>query len=144
MITNDRPRINGLLLPQALLDLIAAGRWRSPDDQSKIDRVFPDRGELHLYSLDYMPFENMHWADQTEPMFIGVPDSANPPGDIDPRQSVLVGDLGIGYDQPIALDYRASSDTPRVLTLQWTAYGKENRWVEVAANIDQLAEMLGL
>jgi len=137
-------QINGLPLPQGLLDLIATGRWRCPDNQSKVNRVFPDRGELKLYSLDYMPFENKWWVDETDPMFIGASDNAQSPGDINPRQSVLIGDLGIGYDQPIALDYRVSLDEPHIVTLQWSAYGKENRWVEIAANIDQLAEILGL
>ena len=136
--------INRLPLPQGLLDLIDSGRWQSPADQSKVDLVFPDRGELKLYSLGYMPFENEHWINETNPVFFGVPDAANPPGDIDPHQFVLIGDLGIGYDQPIALDYRVSLHEPRVLTLKWSQNGRSNRWVEIAPDIRTFSEMLGL
>ena len=136
--------INGLSLPKALLDLIEAGRWQCPSDLSRVDIVFPDREELMLYSLDYMPFENKNWVDETDPMFIGYADAAAPPGDIDPHQSVLVGDLGIGYDQPIALDYRASLVEPCVLTLRWSPNGDSNRWIEIAPSISAFAEMLGL
>ena len=136
--------INKLPLPQGLLELIDSERWGSPADQSKVDIIFPERGELRLYSLGYMPFENEQWINETGPMFIGVPDDANPPGDIDPHQSVLIGDLGIGYDQPIALDYRVSLHEPRVLTLKWSQNGRSNRWVEIAPNIRTFGEMLGL
>lgn len=136
--------INKLPLPQGLLDLIDAGRWRLPADQSKVDIAFPERGELRLFSLSYMPFENEHWINETNPVFRGVPDDANPPGDIDPQQSVLIGDLGLGYDQPIALDYRVSLQEPRVLTLKWSQTGRANRWVEIAPNIRAFGEMLGL
>lgn len=97
-----------------------------------------------LYSLDYMPFENGHWINETNPMFIGSPDAANPPGDIDPHQSVLVGDLGLGYDQPIALDYRVSASEPHVLILKWSPDGLSNRWIEIAPNLQTFSEMLGL
>jgi hypothetical protein len=136
--------INKLPLPQGLLDLIDSGRWQSPADQSKVDLVFPERGELRLYSLGYMPFENERWINETNPVFFGVPDDANPPGDIDPHQSVLIGDLGTGYDQPIALDYRLSLQEPRVLTLKWSQSGRSNRWVEIAPDIRTFGEMLGL
>ncbi len=121
--------INGLPLPRDLLGLIRAERWRCPSDLSGIDRLFPDRGEFKLYSLDYMPFENdqwvrlfedLRWLDRYAPMFLGSPDPVKAPGDIDPRLSVLIGDLGIGFDQPIALDYRPSMEDPPVVTLEWS------------------------
>ena len=136
--------INGLPLPSDLLELINTGRWQCPRDQSKVDILFPDRGELELYSLEYMPLENKYWVNQTNPMFIGEPDAANPPGDIDPHQSILIGGLGIGYDQPIALDYRFPIGEPCVLTLKWSLNGRSNRWIKIAPNIRIFSEMLGL
>ncbi len=76
-------------------------------------------------------------------MFLGAPDDDHPPGDIDPKLSVLVGDLGHGSDQPIALDYRLSMDQPRVLTLDYTR-SHQTRWVEIAPNIRTFAELMGL
>jgi hypothetical protein len=145
--------INGLPLPRYLLALIEAGRWRCPADLSGVDRLFPDRGEFQLYSLDYMPFENHHWVrhfedrhwlDRYAPMFLGSVDAVKAPGDIDPRLSVLIGDLGIGYDQPIALDYRPSMEYPQVVTLEWSYPARDNRWVKVANNIREFADFIGL
>ena len=137
-------RINGLPLPRELLDLIRAGRWRLPGEAGKFDSLFPERGaDASLYSLDYMPFENRHWRNETAPMFVGAPDADHPPGDIDPSRSILIADLGRGYDQPIALDYR--TDPPRVLTLLW-AYppDEKNRWVVIARDVRGFAELVGL
>jgi hypothetical protein len=145
--------INGLPLPRDLLALIAAGRWRCPADLSGVDRLFPDRGEFILYPLDYMPFENhhwllhsgdRHWLDRYGPMFLGSPDPVKAPGDIDLKLSVLIGDLGVGSDRPIALDYRPSREDPPLLTLEWSDSGRANRWVEVASNIREFAELIGL
>jgi len=136
--------INGLPLPHDLLAMAKSGRWRCPADLSGVDRLFPERGEFTLYSLEYMRTENSFWIHETSPTFLGAADSSNPPGDIDPERSILIGDLGIGYDQPIALDYRLSSTEPRVLTLRWGATGQGNRWVEIAPSIQTFATLLGL
>lgn len=136
--------INGLPLPQDLLDLIDAGRWRLPDDTTKLDALFPEHGsDTSFYSLQYMPFENRHWRKEAARIFLGPPDPDNTPGDIDPKRSVLVADLGSGYDQPIALDYR--TQPPRVLTLRWSYPPDENnRWIVIAPDILAFAEYVGL
>jgi hypothetical protein len=77
-------------------------------------------------------------------MFLGSPDPVKAPGDIDPELSVLIGDLGIGYDQPIALDYRSSMEDPAVLTFEWSDTARDNRWVKVAINIREFADLIGL
>ncbi len=137
-------RINGLPLPRDLLDLIAAGRWCCPTDLSGVDRLFPDRKEFKLYTLDYMPFENRHWLKATSRISPGTADLEKPPGDIDPKRSILIGDLGVGYDRPIALDYRRSMDEPPVLALERSHDARNNRWVEVARNVSDFAELVGL
>lgn len=140
--------INGLPLPPDLLALVEAGRWTSSTSQATVDRLFPAepgaRLELKLYTLDYMPFENKYWWYEDDPEFLGAPDEDRAPGDIDPKRSVLVGDLGHGSDQPIALDYRLSRDEPRVLTLDWSQPERGLRWVVIAPNVRVFAELLGL
>lgn len=142
--------VNGLPLPRELLALMDAGRWKTPADRSGVDRLFPENDGLCLYSLNQMESETKacNRADRQTPMCLGVPDADNPPGDIDPRLTVFVADLGWGFDQPIALDYRVSRDRPRVLTLQWweqwPEWGKRNRWVEVAPDIQAFADLIGL
>jgi hypothetical protein len=91
-----------------------------------------------------MLFENKHWIERTHKYFAGEPDSAHPPGDIDPARAVLIGDLGNGADQPIALDYRTSTQEPRVLKFCWRLDGTKNRWVEIAPGIESFAKLLGL
>src|SRR5262245_3350982 len=132
--------INGLPLPSVLIALCEADRWRAPADRSGLDRLFPDRGDFMLYSLDYMPVENRFCIEMAGNWFAGAPDPANPPGDIDPAQAVLIADLGNGWDQPIALDYRTSTQEPRVLLFCWRRNGAGNRWVEIAPNIESFSE----
>jgi hypothetical protein len=144
-------RINGHRLPDSLCALMNEGRWRCPEDTSRIDNVFPEHGDIRFYSLDQMQFQTndfetaavtCHVTDLPE--MIGIADERKPPGDIDARHSVVIADLGMGYDQPIALDYRTSEIDPSVVTFQWSPCGDENRWVRIADNVAQLAERLGL
>jgi hypothetical protein len=138
--------INGLPLPGDLLALMEAGRWKAPLDHSGIDRLFPENGGLCLYSVELMESETRTLFDPQlqVPAWLGVPDPDNPPGDIDPPLAVFVADLGHGFDQPIALDYRVSRERPRVITLRWGESGKWNRWVFVAPDVRTFAKLAGL
>lgn len=110
---------NGLPLPDDLVALIESGQWRSPSDPTGLDQLFPERSEFCCYSIGMMEGETRVIYRNNNPMWRGTPDPDYPPGDIDPKLAVLIADLGLGYDQPIALDYRPSLERPRVLTLQW-------------------------
>ena len=133
--------INGLPLPAALCAAIEDGRWAPPGDEHLLAQVFAENPqEPSFYTLDYMKAENHRWPDVESrlPMYLGSPDEAAPPGDIDPATSILIGDLG--YDMPFALDFRPSRDEPRViyLTLQ------RGRWITVAPTVEALLTRLGL
>jgi hypothetical protein len=138
--------VNGLPLPHDLLALLEAGRWKTPMDRSGVDRLFPENGGLYLYSVELMEAETQILFDPQfqGPGLLGTPDPGNSPGDIDPRLAVLVADLGHGFDQPIALDFRASRDRPQVITLRWGERGEQNRWVFVAPDIRTFADSIGL
>lgn len=126
--------IRGLLLPSELVTLIEAGRWVCPDDTPGLDRLFPDRQEFCCYSYAAMIRESSAVFDRHRtPMWHGTPDPTNPPGDIDPGRAVLIADLGIGYDQPVALDYRAHPTKPQVLTLSWDTPAPPIPWKHVGA-----------
>ena len=141
-MTPARTTINGHVLPSGLLNMIRDGRWRCPEDQSKIDALFPEREEFYPYSFETMERETKGLCGQSEVMWLGLADATNPPGDIDPQQAVLIADLGIGYDQAIALDYRVTTEDPRVLTLHWRR--DSNRWIEIAHNFEEFAKLIGL
>jgi hypothetical protein len=123
--------VNGLPLPRELLGLIEAGRWRCPRDQAALDRLFPERSEFCCYSFAGMESETGVIYRNQNPMWRGKPDPTHPPGDIDPQFAVLIADLGLGYDQPIALDYRSSLEQPRILTLRWDQPDPPIPWEEM-------------
>jgi hypothetical protein len=80
----------------------------------------------------------LDWLAETQEAYIGLPSADHLPGDIDPAQSLLVGDLG--PDQLIALDYRSSVTKPQVI---YSAYDPGSIWHQVAGSIEELLAMLG-
>ena len=129
--------INNLPLPEALVErLRGGGRWAAPSIE-RIRAVFGEKpSQAVFYSLEHMLRENEHWFSQTDEIYFGQADTHNPPGDIDPRKSVIIGDLGI--DMPIALDYRSSVE-PTVTFLGRRILG---RWITVAPNVASLISQL--
>jgi hypothetical protein len=55
---------------------------------------------------------------------------------VDPRSSLLIGDLG--FDMPIALDYSVSPGRPRVVYLPARAPG----WIEVARDVPEFMRLI--
>ncbi len=125
------PRVNGLPLPPELAGLLAGGNWGAESDMATV--ACPS-WFLYPYSLDQMRGETANVCNRLR--WLGAADPDQPPGDLDPRLAVLIGDDGIGSDSPFALDYRATFGRPRVLLLRWLDVGQPSgrRWVEVAAD----------
>jgi len=132
-------KVNDLLLPEVLSKLIAEGRWVPPNDD-RIQEVFGERpSQANFYSFEDMKLENDAWSAETLPEYLGEPDDQFPPGNLDPRSSILIGDLG--HDLPFGLDYRLDQDRPRVVFLGTKVDG---RWTTVAENIDELLAQLDI
>lgn len=128
--------VNGLPLPDPLVQALHAGRWVAPRPETQ-RLVFGESDESALfYSLELMQRENAEWPGRKAPVYFGHPSRSQPPGDIDPARSVLIGDLG--PDCMVALDYRRSIDTPSVVYLKQ----EEPVWVRVADSIEQLFDLL--
>jgi hypothetical protein len=140
----EAPRINDLPLPDDLLRLISEDRWKEPSNQAQMDAWFPDRDRVMLYPLGLMERANSHWRGETSELFLGEPDTMHPPGDIEPLRSLVIGDIGIGFDQPIALDYRDSMESPRVVFLRLYTNSIQAHWIELAPDVRTFAEALGL
>lgn len=122
--------VAGLELPHELVDLLRDGHWQAPEP-AVLERVFGDRPSApRFYDLRGMEGETSSWVEETDPLYLGTP-----PEDLDPGNSVIIGDLG--PDQPLALDYR--SDPPCVRYL-----GIDGGWRIVAPTIGRLAAELGL
>jgi hypothetical protein len=133
--------INGLPLPDALRSAIEEDRWAPPADHLLLTRVFGEEPQgASFYTVEYMRSENRRWPEVESrlPIYLGSPDESAPPGDIDPRMSVLIGDLG--YDMPFALDFRPSRVAPRIVYLTL----ETGRWITVAPTIEALLDRLGL
>ncbi|MFZ6182469.1 hypothetical protein [Nannocystis pusilla] len=131
-------QINGLHLPTALTRAIGEQRWRRPpvDALRRVFRESPIR--VQLYDLDAMHAANRGWLNEKDPAYFGHSDDKKPPGNIDPARSLLLGLLG--PHMPFALDYRISSDRPRVLYL----HSGGDQWITVAGDIEQLLARLQL
>lgn len=66
------------------------------------------------------------------------------PDGIDFDLALDIGDFGMGSDAPILLDYRVSLVEPRVIRLQWSNDGKDNKWVVMAPSFRTFVETLAL
>ena len=122
--------IQGHPLPDLLIRLIGRGLWVAPSLEH-LAAVFGDRPTApRFYDQRGIAGETESWVHETDPAYLG-----EPPDDLDPANSVLVGDLG--PDQPFALDYRTSPPCVRYL-------GIEGGWRVVAVSIDALAHALDL
>lgn len=145
-------KINGLELPPLLIDLMAKGKWELPEKQEKFKEVFkhtmsPPLIRGLLYPLKTMESEtNVFYKDTPDliEMFHGQKDINFDPGDVDLTQIVCIGDLGLGSDQPIALDYRLDESNPRVITLLWRSLPSGNRWITISENFEEFVTMVGL
>jgi hypothetical protein len=137
---NSSNKINGLVLPAALVEAIHSGRWVVPSDD-RLRTVFPLEPTSHaaFFGLDSMERENKGWLDENEEFYLGQKDDSVHPGDIDPAQSVVIADLG--PDRLIALDYRPSQEKPTVVYLTGN---EQSRWIEVAPDIETILGLLGL
>ncbi len=131
-------RINDLLLPSALVRAIETHRWRRPTALA-LQRVFREKpsGAVFL-DLAGMLERNATWRSETNPAYFGHADDRSPPGDIDPRCSLVIGE--IGTELPFALDYRGNPDAPSVVYL----HSGGDRWITVARRVEDLLSRLGL
>lgn len=136
--TPQRESINGLPLPRALTLAMEEHRWRAPAEPL-LRRVFREKPvRVTLFDLAAMRLENRAWRDSKDRAYFGHLDDRQPPGDIDPSSSLLLGTLGPHL--PFALDFRLSPQDPRVLYL----HSGGDRWITVACNIEQLLTRLKL
>jgi hypothetical protein len=138
-VTDRAPRqVNGLVLPDDLLVAIDGGVWSERLSVGRLREVFGE-APVHprFYDLETIDAINLAWWDERREVYVGQPSDEEPPGDIDPRLSLLVAELG--PDQLIVLDYRRSRSSPRVVYLTEAV---RSPWRQVAASVDELLSRL--
>ncbi len=130
--------VNGLVLPDALCRALASGYWKVPENIQALREVFGERPVFpKFYSLELMISESASWLREDDDGYRGTPDDMSPPGDLDPTESVMIGDLG--SDRPFALDYRPEGN-PRVVFFA----ADEGKWRTVASSVEELLNRLKL
>ncbi|WP_460704743.1 hypothetical protein [Myceligenerans halotolerans] len=95
-----------------------------------VEEIFgeaPDRS-WRFYTFDEVVGMTEDWRQEEDSAWFGVEPDA-----IDPARSVLIGELG--YDRPIALDYRASMPCVRFMAI-------DGRWPVVARSLRDLVDRL--
>jgi hypothetical protein len=117
--------VAGLSLPQALVDLIHAGKWPCTDAQAnrvhaeprlipeaRVRALAPEESQIYLCATPLRTVaeraagpERAYWGES----FI--------PAGIDFGKAVVIGDFGLGSDAPILLDF--SQEPPSVIRLRW-------------------------
>lgn len=82
-----------------------------------------------LFDLNGVIEANKFWNSRYVDHYLGVESSSFPPGDIDPKRTVLIGRAE--PDSPIALDFRCLP--PRVVYFDDNGY-----WIELFADYESL------
>ncbi|MCU0880667.1 MAG: hypothetical protein MUF06_23095 [Pirellulaceae bacterium] len=142
MNTSTATVVRGLQLPELVLKLISTGRWVLPTDPVRLGQLFyefsppNDLAGPRLYLPKQMLFESEGWFSSGGP--VGEPDEQFRPGDIDPASAVLIGDVGVGWDEPFALDFRTSLPNPSVIQFHFS----RSRWIQIAPTIESFVEVL--
>ncbi|NJN97413.1 MAG: hypothetical protein HC875_26690 [Anaerolineales bacterium] len=146
--------INGNLLPAKLINLIENDLWELPEEKIYLDAIYPRLKNLELYGLGLMKIETEGLINHCHPtselpelsnFFLGKADEQFPPGNIDLMKAILIGDLGLGSDTPIALDYREDKNNPSVLILHYFRLNNKTntRWLKIANTFEEFWETIG-
>ena len=133
----DEVEVNGLVLPAELRRALSDGRWSRLSSSPSLSDVFGSEAvRPRFYSLQSMVAINRHWKDETDEAYSGQANSCQHPGNIDPRRSLIVAELG--PDQLIALDYRDPTGPDVVFASDdvWSP------WRRVAGSIEELLAKL--
>ena len=133
-------KINELDLPEELLEAINDGLSTTAIPAESWCRLFPraDVVRPRMYSIEAMQINNRDWYEQADPVYLGQAGGLCSPGDINPRLSLLIGELE--PETPIALDYRCSGNCPIVVYL--TCAGFESGWKCVAPSVGAFVSAL--
>ena len=141
--------ICGLPIPQRILELIEAGRWKMPSDPVILGRCFPSFAAPdevigpRFYTVDEMCREPKSWLQATlAPTGSHTEPVAKQSEQLHPKQIILIGDVGIGWDAPIALDFTEVKAVPRVIHLAWI--NRAPGWIQIASDIDLFIALLRL
>jgi hypothetical protein len=127
--------VSGFVLPEEWSSVVDLPRWTAYQQNDRVDPAIveaifgetPDRS-WRFYAFDEILGMTEEWRLERDPSWFG-----SEPDSIDSLRSVLIGELG--YDRPIALDYRRRVPGVRFMTA-------DGRWAVVASSLRELFEKL--
>ncbi len=141
--------VNSLPLPQLLMELMASGRWKCPENSILI-KVIPFLQEeiLFLATLEEMDRQSQLDMDHVEWFY----EKRSKPGEAsddlpwrDSRKSIIIAtNKHTGEDVAIALDYRLSASDPRVIATNWHGELPGCPWELVCPTFEDFTKQLGL
>jgi hypothetical protein len=137
MTLGDEGEVNGLVLPAELKRALSDGRWSRLRSSPSLSDVFGSEAvRPRFYALQSIVATNRDWKAETDEVYLGHANSYQHPGNIDPRRSLIVAELG--PDQLIALDYRDPTGPDVVFASDdvWSP------WRRVAGSIAELLAKL--
>jgi hypothetical protein len=150
--------IDGLTIPQRILDLVEAGKWprtvseankqnlKSLVSSQRIKQFAPEEDQIFLYP----PSSFRTVAREVSVGNAGFWSKFGALHEISPQRALIIGDFGLGSDTAIVLDYRESNGQPSVLRLKWGNYdgqafdGSRNHWVQCAKSVEEFIDILDL
>jgi hypothetical protein len=136
-MNQDKVEVNGLKLPPGLTRALREERWSSLGSSASLAAVFGSEPvRPRFFTLEEIMAVNGYWKDEADPLYLGQADSSRYPGDIDPKRSLIVAELG--PDQLIALDYRRSA-APEVL---FASDDARSPWRLVSGSVEELLSEL--
>ena len=136
--------VDGLLLPDLLVSMIASGRCPSAAasiSQQNLESLIPcDRNrKLRRICLYPPPFRTL--TNATNDAFYR---SHGVIWQLRPELAIEIADFGIGSDSPILLHYGKSKTEPIVINLQWHDGDNANTWVVLAESFSAFVDLLGI
>ncbi len=130
-------------LPASLHRMIQDASWGTVD-QGCDERISPEVAQqwdphasgIHLLARPTVLADDLRTVPELEELWNVT--------DIDPASCLIIGDFGLGSDNPIVLDF--SDDPPSVRAQRW--HDKEPSrvpmWITIAATFDEFVTQLGL
>jgi hypothetical protein len=131
--------------------MIEAGRWPTEREYQlvasgqTVTSLAPHESEIRLARPPFHTLEedNLDWFERFRH-----------PDEIDFSQALVVGDFGIGSDNPIVLDYSSSPPAVKALTFSaspnpaWSGSGRrfliEGHWFVVYPTLEEFVRKLGI
>jgi len=143
-------KINGLLLPEYLVELVSQGKWQKPIDHTKLSLITGSKkaADFSLLSPESMESNTRqcyHLIDKGFGEIYRIASSSRSRQPINDDPGILDVDFGvllaINWDEEvISLDYRRSVDMPCVIAM----VEPFEKWNIIAPDFKSFADQIGL